>query len=189
MRRFTTVDKRIIFEFYQNYFITIKQFAGWRWSQGNRYRSRSKNHWYVEQLVILNNFTNTWESWNRLFYFFAFAISSFMSASICRGEVIGMNRFTGTPFLSQRNLQKFHFSPWPNIPLGMLALKNLNTGTVFIPFSQSTFPKIGNFAPFDFANSTISAFVPGSCEPKLLQGNASISRSSLYFSYSSRSSS
>lgn len=125
----------------------------------------------------------------QLFYYFAFAIISFMSASIWRGEVIGMNRFTGTPFLSQRNLQKFHFSPWPNIPLGMLALKKLNTGTVFIPFSQSTFPKIGNFAPFDFANSAISAFVPGSCEPKLLQGNASISRSSLYFSYSSRSSS
>ena len=127
-------------------------------------------------LVIMHS------TFTHLFYFLELAISSFMSASICNGEVIGMNRFTGTPFLSQRNLQKFHFNPWPKIPLGILALKNVNTGTVCRPFSQSTFPKIGNLAPFDVANSTISAFVPGSCEPKLLQGNASISKSSPYFS-------
>lgn len=129
-----------------------------------------------ESLVIMHS------TFTQILYFLEFAISSFISASICKGEVIGMNRFTGIPFLSQRNLQKFHFNPWPKIPLGILALRKLNTGTVCRPFSQSTFPKIGNLAPFDLANSTISAFVPGSCEPKLLQGNASISKSSPYFS-------
>ena len=104
-----------------------------------------------------------------------------MSASMPKGDVVGKYLLTGTPSELQRNFAKFHLSPCPMMPFGKLAFKYLYSGSVCSPLSHSILPRTGKVAPLDFANSCISALVPGSWLPKLLHGNASISNPLLLF--------
>src|SRR6185437_5162909 len=72
--------------------------------------------------------------------------SSFLICGpIASGFVIGAKRFTGLPFLSMRNLGKFHLIRLPNKPPS-LPLRYRNTGCVPGPLT-SIFSNKGNVTP------------------------------------------
>ena len=83
-----------------------------------------------------------------------------MSDSIFEGAVVGPNRFLGTPFLSQRNLVKFHLMYDPKRPPSLLFRKWYRV-MASGPFTL-ILEKMGNVTPFSATNAAISSAVPGS---------------------------
>src|ERR1700679_2569820 len=115
-----------------------------------------------------------------------YCFTSFSISAITCGEsgvTSGSNRATTFPFRSTKNFVKFHLmSP---VTAGFASLVRYAYKGVWSAPSTETFPYIGKVTLyFDWQKVLISAFVPGSCEPKLLAGKPRITNPlSLYFSY------